>query len=138
MVRAFPISSTTCCGIFGCTLRHPALAASAAVSDGCAVRCRYRRSVGTVLVPEVVLKEYDPLLDSSCMLPSDWQRIAGDVRDSYYDYDGFVVVMGTDTMSYAASGVRCATAHMLRAHACHRPRECIRPRLRRYSPSPAN
>ena len=60
---------------------------------------------GNPAVPTVEMREYEPLLDSSCMMPTDWQRIAGDIRDEYYNYDGFVVVMGTDTMSYAASGV---------------------------------
>ena len=44
--------------------------------------------------------EFDPLLDSSSMQPKDWAMIAGTIEKHYYDYDGFVVIHGTDTMAY--------------------------------------
>jgi len=56
-------------------------------------------------MPEVVLHEYSPLLDSSDMSPSDWGLLASDIRANYFDFDGFVVLMGTDTMAYAASAL---------------------------------
>jgi len=57
------------------------------------------------LMPHFDLQEYDPLLDSSNMTPHDWVRIASDIRAHYDDYDGFVVLHGTDTMAYTASAL---------------------------------
>ncbi len=61
-------------------------------------------------VPEYDLKEYDPLLDSANMGPDNWVEIASDISNNYQDYDGFVVLHGTDTMAYTSS----ALAFMLR------------------------
>lgn len=57
------------------------------------------------LLPEYVVSEYAPLLDSSNMTPQDWLKIATDVHDHYGDYDGFIVLHGTDTMAYTASAL---------------------------------
>ena len=46
-----------------------------------------------------------PLIDSSDMTPADWQRIAEDIRGNYDKYDGFVILHGTDTMSFTASAL---------------------------------
>ncbi|WP_113905809.1 asparaginase [Aliidiomarina celeris] len=56
-------------------------------------------------MPAFTLCEYDPLMDSSDMSPSDWQRIAADIRDHYEQFDGFVILHGTDTMAYTASAL---------------------------------
>ena len=45
------------------------------------------------------------LIDSSNAQPSDWCAIAEVIRDNYEAYDGFVVLHGTDTMSYTASAL---------------------------------
>ena len=39
------------------------------------------------------------------MTPEDWQHIAEDIKAHYDDYDGFVILHGTDTMSYTASAL---------------------------------
>ena len=44
-------------------------------------------------------------LDSSNMLPEDWQRIAADIFNNRAGFDGIVVSHGTDTMAYTASAV---------------------------------
>ncbi|XP_037501654.1 L-asparaginase [Rhipicephalus sanguineus] len=49
--------------------------------------------------------EYDPLLDSSNATMDDWVRIALDIRAYYEQFDGFVVLHGTDTMAYTASAL---------------------------------
>ena len=49
--------------------------------------------------------EFDPLLDSSNMAVEQWVEIGKAVESRYYDYDGFVVLHGTDTMSYTASAL---------------------------------
>ncbi len=56
-------------------------------------------------MPEFDIHEYAPLIDSSDMAPSDWQLIADDIQNKYADYDGFVVLHGTDTMAYTASAL---------------------------------
>ena len=49
--------------------------------------------------------EYDPLLDSANMETSHWVQIACDIKRYYHDYDGFLVLHGTDTMAYTASAL---------------------------------
>ncbi len=39
------------------------------------------------------------------MTPADWQRIADDIHHNYDKYDGFVILHGTDTMSFTASAL---------------------------------
>ena len=56
-------------------------------------------------MPLFTLHEYDNLIDSSDMNPSDWQRIADDIANNYHKYDGFIILHGTDTMAYTASAL---------------------------------
>ncbi|MBU0490283.1 MAG: asparaginase [Chloroflexi bacterium] len=56
-------------------------------------------------MPAYTIHEYEPLLDSSNMTPDEWLRIARDIATHYTDYDGFVVLHGTDTMAYTASAL---------------------------------
>ncbi|XP_013409844.1 L-asparaginase-like [Lingula anatina] len=49
--------------------------------------------------------EYETLLDSCNMNMDDWARIASDIKTYYEDFDGFVILHGTDTMAYTASGL---------------------------------
>lgn len=49
--------------------------------------------------------EMDPPIDSSNMNPACWARIASVIADRYEDFDGFVVLHGTDTMAYTASAL---------------------------------
>jgi L-asparaginase len=44
-------------------------------------------------------------IDSSDMLPEDWRKIAEKIYENYNEYDGFVILHGTDTMSYTASAL---------------------------------
>ena len=56
-------------------------------------------------MPKYDIHEYDPLLDSSNMTLNQWNLIAEDIAQYYEDYDGFVVLHGTDTMAYTASAL---------------------------------
>lgn len=56
-------------------------------------------------MPLFDIHEYCPLIDSSDMSPLHWQLIADDIKQKYADYDGFVVLHGTDTMAYTASAL---------------------------------
>ena len=44
-------------------------------------------------------------VDSSDMDPDIWAELAGLIEKNYADYDGFVVLHGTDTMAYTASAL---------------------------------
>ncbi len=46
---------------------------------------------------------FDPLIDSSNMKPAFWIQLAEVIEQNYEQYDGFVVLHGTDTMAYSAS-----------------------------------
>jgi L-asparaginase len=48
---------------------------------------------------------FNPLIDSSNMSPKDWKKIAELITTSYSDYDGFVILHGSDTMAYTASAL---------------------------------
>ena len=44
-------------------------------------------------------------IDSSNMQIKDWQKMAAIIEENYNNFDGFVVLHGSDTMSYSASGL---------------------------------
>ena len=46
---------------------------------------------------------FKPLIDSSNVTPAFWVKLASIIEENYEKYDGFVVLHGTDTMSYSAS-----------------------------------
>ena len=48
---------------------------------------------------------FDPVIDSSNIDPSIWIKIAETIETNYDNYDGFVVLHGTDTMAYTASAL---------------------------------
>jgi L-asparaginase len=49
--------------------------------------------------------QFDPPMDSSEMGPEGWKKIVEIIAGHYHQYDGFVVLHGTDTMSYTASAL---------------------------------
>ena len=48
---------------------------------------------------------FDPPIDSSDMTPALWAQLANIIAGRYLDYDGFVILHGTDTMAYTASAL---------------------------------
>lgn len=56
-------------------------------------------------LPHYTLHAYATPIDSSNATPQDWQRIGRDIAAHYNDYDGFVVLHGTDTMAYTAAAL---------------------------------
>jgi L-asparaginase len=54
---------------------------------------------------EVNSISFDPLVDSSEMSPEIWGKLGGMIEQNYSEYDGFVVLHGTDTMAYTASAL---------------------------------
>ncbi len=54
---------------------------------------------------EIDTFSYGEPIDSSEMNPEIWATIAKTIFDKYADYDGFVILHGTDTMAYTASAL---------------------------------
>jgi L-asparaginase len=63
-------------------------------------------------MPRYVIKEYQPLLDSSNMTLTEWNLIAADIAGEYEHFDGFVIFHGTDTMAYTASALSFMLEHL--------------------------
>ncbi len=49
--------------------------------------------------------EFDPIVDSSNMSPDLWKKLGMMIEDNYEEHDGFVILHGSDTMSYTASAL---------------------------------
>ncbi|MFD0939291.1 asparaginase [Pedobacter boryungensis] len=63
-------------------------------------------------VPELARLDYqlsvhsfDPILDSSNMDPGIWAELAKLIQQKYEEFDGFVILHGSDTMSFTASAL---------------------------------
>lgn len=55
---------------------------------------------------------FDPLIDSSDVEPSLWISLAALIEEKYDEYDGFVILHGTDTMAYSASALSFMIEHL--------------------------
>jgi len=49
--------------------------------------------------------QFNPPIDSSDMTPELWAKIVRIIDENYDNYDGFVILHGTDTMAYTASAL---------------------------------
>jgi L-asparaginase len=63
-------------------------------------------------IPELKTMQYqidavsfDPLIDSADIVPERWIEMAQIIDKNYENYDGFVILHGSDTMSYTASAL---------------------------------
>ena len=63
-------------------------------------------------IPEIKSLDYriksysfNPPIDSSEIEPGIWSRIAEIIEENYLEFDGFVILHGTDTMAYSASAL---------------------------------
>lgn len=63
-------------------------------------------------VPELARLDYqlsvhsfDPILDSSNMNPAIWKELAELIKEKYDEFDGFVILHGSDTMSFTAAAL---------------------------------
>lgn len=54
---------------------------------------------------EIATFSFDPPIDSSNMHPDHWLKMAYVIEGNYLLFDGFVVLHGSDTMSYSASAL---------------------------------
>ncbi|MDP3560035.1 MAG: asparaginase [Legionellaceae bacterium] len=63
-------------------------------------------------MPAYTILEYQPLLDSSNITLIEWNRIAADIVQHYTEFDGFVILHGTDTMAYTATALSFMFEHL--------------------------
>lgn len=54
---------------------------------------------------ELHAMELDEVIDSSNVTPDTWIELAESIKEYYSDFDGFVILHGSDTMSYSASAL---------------------------------
>ncbi|MES2798286.1 MAG: asparaginase [Bacteroidota bacterium] len=54
---------------------------------------------------EIETISFENPIDSSNMNPEKWAKMAAIIEDNYHSFDGFVVLHGSDTMSYSASAL---------------------------------
>ncbi|WP_151088036.1 asparaginase [Hymenobacter baengnokdamensis] len=52
------------------------------------------------------------LIDSSNVTPADWLQLAWLIGQHYADFDGFVILHGTDTMAYSAAALSFLLEHL--------------------------
>ena len=57
------------------------------------------------LPTNIATYQFNPPIDSSDMSPKLWTDLAHIIANHYNQYDGFVILHGTDTMAYTASAL---------------------------------
>ena len=58
------------------------------------------------------LREIDPIMESSAMDMHDWVKLSNEITESYSQYDGFVILHGSDTMEYTAAALTFILEHI--------------------------
>src|ERR1700744_4558847 len=53
----------------------------------------------------IKVHSFEQIIDSSNMNPAIWSQLAGLIEANYDDVEGFVILHGSDTMSYTASAL---------------------------------
>ncbi|MBX3102207.1 MAG: asparaginase [Bacteroidetes bacterium] len=61
---------------------------------------------------EPVYHAFEQPIDSSNVEPEFWEHLAQLIWDNYHEYDGFVILHGTDTMAYTASALSFMLEHL--------------------------
>lgn len=56
-------------------------------------------------IGEFDVDTYDPMIISSDIKPDDWNRIARDIKNVYNNYDAFVIIHNSNTITYSASAL---------------------------------
>ncbi len=54
---------------------------------------------------ELIIDSFEEPLDSAFVGPSEWNEIASRIFEDYNEFDGFVILHGTDTMAYTSSAL---------------------------------
>eukprot|EP01055_Gregarina_sp_Pseudo9_P005206 Gregarina_sp_Pseudo_9__5205@NODE_572_length_2559_cov_26_754365_g541_i0_p1_GENE_NODE_572_length_2559_cov_26_754365_g541_i0NODE_572_length_2559_cov_26_754365_g541_i0_p1_ORF_typecomplete_len438_score69_28Asparaginase/PF00710_20/1_3e60Asparaginase_C/PF17763_1/3_5e23GM_CSF/PF01109_17/0_26_NODE_572_length_2559_cov_26_754365_g541_i011232436 len=75
---------------------------------GCAPLEEYLRSqpeLSDPALPDYDVNEWESLIDSSDVTGDVWDRLVSEISETYDEYDGFVVLHGTDSLAYTASAL---------------------------------
>src|SRR5690625_999833 len=64
------------------------------------------------LGPQYYVHSFNPPIDSSDMHPGIWIKLAKLIGENYQNYDGFVILHGSDTMSFTASALSFLFEHL--------------------------
>ncbi|WP_137169554.1 asparaginase [Marinomonas sp. FW-1] len=56
-------------------------------------------------LPSFEVLEISPLIDSANITPKHWTKLVSILATHWQDYDGFIILHGTDTMAYTASAL---------------------------------
>lgn len=54
---------------------------------------------------QLTIHSFSPIIDSSNMTPEIWIKMARLIQENYEEYDGFVILHGSDTMAFTASAL---------------------------------
>lgn len=54
---------------------------------------------------QLTVHSFDPIIDSSNMQPEVWIQLAEQIEQHYDEFDGFVILHGSDTMAFTASAL---------------------------------
>lgn len=54
---------------------------------------------------QIAVHSFNPIIDSSNMHPAQWRILAELIESNYNEFDGFVILHGSDTMSFTASAL---------------------------------
>ncbi len=57
------------------------------------------------LLPAFDVLEYEQLIDSANLTPDHWTQLAESISAHYDDYQGFIILHGTDTMAFSAAAL---------------------------------
>ena len=68
---------------------------------------RIEQALGASLteLPRFDVLELDPLIDSANITPAHWQMLAARLAEHWEQYQGFVILHGTDTMAYSTAAL---------------------------------
>ncbi len=61
---------------------------------------------------EFTYKSFENVIDSSEFAPKHWAKILKFLSVDYHNYDGFIIIHGTDTMAYTASALSFALQNL--------------------------
>ena len=83
------------------------------ISQFCDIKATKQNKEGWIITPEttyntnIIYKffEFKTPIDSSNLIPSDLVKIASKIEENYDNFDSFIIIHGTDTMSYSASAL---------------------------------
>lgn len=64
------------------------------------------------LACELHFHSFEQPIDSSNMTPQNWIELASLIETNYFQYDGFVILHGSDTLAYTASALSFLLEHL--------------------------